>query len=81
MVMSINIMVFWIVTPCSLILKYLCSRGTCCLHLQEGDGRWRQQVISKCWYLSAELHSITFQKTVMLTLLPVLQGKVAYGTC
>jgi hypothetical protein len=39
-----------------------CS-GTC-LHLQSWNWRWKQQVIPKCWY--PWLHSVTYQKTVLL---------------
>jgi hypothetical protein len=32
---SINIIVFWDVTPCSLLDSNLRFRGTCCLHVHE----------------------------------------------
>jgi hypothetical protein len=34
MVMIVQIVVFWDVTPCSLVGGYQCLGGTCCLHLQ-----------------------------------------------
>jgi len=29
--------VFWVVTPYSVIVKHQCFKGSCCLHLQEVD--------------------------------------------
>jgi hypothetical protein len=34
----INLAVFWVVAPCSLIEAYRCFKGTCCPHHQ-GDNR------------------------------------------
>jgi len=29
-----QVKVFWVVTPCSVVVGYQCLRGPCCLHLQ-----------------------------------------------
>jgi hypothetical protein len=58
----VKIMVFYDVTPCSLVDRYQYSRGTCCLH-HHPPWRWRQQILPKCWYLSTQQHSVISQKT------------------
>jgi hypothetical protein len=30
---KIQVEVFWVVTPCSVVVGYQCFRGPCCLHL------------------------------------------------
>jgi hypothetical protein len=37
--MNVQITVFWDVIPLSLVARYQCFRGTCCLHLQDPEGR------------------------------------------
>jgi len=37
MVVVIQIEVFWVVMPCSVVVGYQNFRGLCCLHLQEGS--------------------------------------------
>jgi len=32
--MRIQVAVFWVVTPCSVVVGYRCFGGPCCLHLQ-----------------------------------------------
>jgi hypothetical protein len=31
---TIQVEVFWVMTPCSDVVEYQCFGGTCCLHLQ-----------------------------------------------
>jgi hypothetical protein len=30
--------IFWVVTPCSVVVGYQCFGGSCCLHLQDEYG-------------------------------------------
>jgi len=69
MVVRIQAKIFWVVTPCSIVVGYQCFGGLFCLHLKGevngmGKGwRQRQQGPPKCWYIIATLHGITTQKT------------------
>jgi hypothetical protein len=51
--MNIKIMVFWDVTPCSLVDRYQNFGKTWCFH---------HEVPSKCWCPSSKLQSIISQK-------------------
>jgi len=44
------------------------DRGACCLRLQSW---WRQKVSVTHWYCSTRLHSVTHQKTVIFTWIPI----------
>jgi hypothetical protein len=33
-IMNIHFQIFWVVTPCSVVVRYHCFGGPCCLHLQ-----------------------------------------------
>jgi hypothetical protein len=68
-------MEFWDVIPHNLVDRYQHFERSCSLHLLDRrvtptllPWRWRQQVPLKFWYLSTKLHSITFQKTIILIL-------------
>jgi hypothetical protein len=37
--------VFWVVTPCSVVVRYQCFRGTCNLHLQGEVARMAENII------------------------------------
>jgi len=52
---NIKIMIFWDMTSCSLVtnLKWL--------------WRWNLHIPLKCWYPSAQLHSVIFQKTMSIS--------------
>jgi hypothetical protein len=54
-------LVFWVVTPCGLVGRYLHFRRTNCLHLQ--PWRLRQDVPLKSRYLPTSPHDVTDQKT------------------
>jgi hypothetical protein len=57
MVVKIQVMVFWVMTLCSVVVEYQYFGGSCCyLHLQAEDGN------SKSWYLTAMIHGVTTQK-------------------
>jgi len=47
---GIKVNVFWVVTPCSVVVGYRCFRGSCC----HGP--------LKCWYATTTLHGIATQK-------------------
>jgi len=38
MAVNIEVEVFWVVTPCNVVVGYQRFRGPCCLHLQGEDG-------------------------------------------
>lgn len=74
MVVNIKIMVFWNVLLCSLVGRHQNFRGTCCLNLHGRSvgvtllsWRWRQQLLSKYWYLSTRLCGITSQNSILTT--------------
>jgi hypothetical protein len=63
---TIKIALFLGVLPCSLVDRYQCSGGKCCL-LHQGRRvshfllrRWGQQVPPKHWYPSTKLCSVTY---------------------
>jgi hypothetical protein len=56
--MKVQVMVFWVVTPCSDVVGYQRFGGSCRLHGQEMS----QQDPPKRWY-STSLHGVTLQKT------------------
>lgn len=73
MVVSIKIMVFWNVLPCSVVCGYRYSRGMCCLCLKVTSltkvscALKRETAHSfQTRQLSAKLQGSTFQKTVIL---------------
>jgi len=51
----LDVVVFWVATPYSVVFGYQHFRGPYCLHLQHGP--------LKCWYPSTSLHVVTTQKT------------------
>jgi hypothetical protein len=53
---NFHVEVFWVLTPCSVVLGYRRFRGPCCLHLQSSPWRWRQ-------HGSPTLHGVRTQKT------------------
>jgi hypothetical protein len=55
--MKIHVEVFWIVTPCGIVVGYQRFGGPCCLHLQG------EMKAPKRWYPSTTLHGVTTQKT------------------
>jgi hypothetical protein len=57
---SIQVDVFWDVTPCSVVVGYQRFRGTFCL-----DRHWRRRQHGplKRWYPTTTLHGVTSQKT------------------
>jgi len=38
MVMKIQVVVFWVMTPCSDVVAYQCFGGPCCLHVHPEAG-------------------------------------------
>jgi hypothetical protein len=42
-VLMFRVEVFWVVTPCSVVVGYQCLRGPCCLHLQ-GEMKLKMEV-------------------------------------
>jgi hypothetical protein len=50
-------MLFWVVTPCSLVCRYHRFGGTYCIPLQ--PWRWRYYVSSERWNLPTSLHEST----------------------
>jgi len=59
-ILMFQVEVFWVVTPCIVVVGYQSFGGPCCLHLQ-GDGR--QHGSPKRWRPTTTLHGITTQKT------------------
>jgi len=54
-----HVEVFWVVTPCSVVVGYQCFRRRCCLHLQgevTSPWRWRQHGITVSRSRSCEAH-------------------------
>jgi hypothetical protein len=69
---GIALLLFWDVTPCSLVDRYQHIGGTCCLHLHVRrvtlvPWRWRHRVCPKRWYLSTKLHGVALQNTLFIT--------------
>jgi hypothetical protein len=52
-----QVKVFWVVTPCSVVVGYQCFRRPCCLHLQS-CGLWRRVVLWQDTNVS-EVHATT----------------------
>jgi hypothetical protein len=55
-VMMIQVEVFWVVTPCSVVVGYQCFRGPCCLQgevtrMEKIRHRYRPRLKrgSRCW--------------------------------
>jgi hypothetical protein len=70
-VISLKIFIFLDVTSCSFVDNYRSFGRTCHLDLQRRSllllpWRWMLQIHPKHLYLSARLHSVTSQKTVVL---------------
>lgn len=74
---TVNTTGYTVLVLCSLIEMQQCIEETCNLHLQ-GERRQRKQVHPIFQYLCTRLHSITFQKTVIITLLLYLIIKDVY---
>jgi hypothetical protein len=53
---QIQIEVFWVVMPRSVVIGYERSGGPCCFHLQNAGAL-------KCWYPTTTLDSVITQKT------------------
>jgi hypothetical protein len=60
---TISIMVFWVVTPCVFVDRYLRFGETQCLHFH--SWRWKQYVAPKHWYLPTCPQGVTTQKTTI----------------
>jgi hypothetical protein len=58
------IVIFWNVTPCSVVDSYWCFGGTAASIFRSSF----HQVHPKCWYLSTRLHFVASQKIVISTL-------------
>ena len=53
--MTVQIVSFWVMSPCSAIDGYLHFGGTCCFHLQDGSEDGSQQSRMKLWQLRMRL--------------------------
>jgi len=45
-IQTFQVVIFWVVTPCTDVVQYQCFRGPCCLHLQgevNGAGKGTQK--------------------------------------
>jgi len=65
---TIQVVVFWVVMPCSVVVGYHCFGRPCCLHFKGEDSfisLWnqRQHGPLKCLYPTTSLHYVTTQKT------------------
>jgi len=56
MAVKIQVKVFWVLTPGSVVVGHQHFRGTCYLHLHPADG-------GSMWYPTTALHGITTYKT------------------
>jgi hypothetical protein len=63
---KIQVEVFWVVTPCSVVVGYQHFGGPCCLHLQE-----------ERWHPTTTLHGVIPQKDLDLTY--QLLREIKYG--
>jgi len=59
-VMKIQVMVFWVVTTCGVMVGYQCFGGPCCL-----QGKVHSAP-PKHWYPTVSLHGVITQKTTAL---------------
>jgi len=62
--MKIQIVVFWVVMPCSDVVGYRRFGGPCCLHLHHSSsalGRWRRQGPPKSDYLASQLRKLRLE--------------------
>jgi len=56
--------VFWVVSPYSVVIGYQSFRGLYCFLLQLlHPWRWRQHGSSECWYPTTTLRGTATQKT------------------
>jgi hypothetical protein len=55
----IQVRVFWVVMPCSVVVEYQSVRGPCCLTSSWG---WRQRGPLKRWYPTTTLQGVRTQK-------------------
>jgi hypothetical protein len=69
--MTFIVEVFWIVTPCSVVVGYQNFRG------QSSPRRWRQHVPPKRWYPTTTLHGVTTQMTSTGNITAVKATKLA----
>jgi len=60
--MKIQVMVFWVVTPCSYVVGYQ-RFGACSSETLVSPWKWRQQGPPKHRYTSPSLHSTSTHKT------------------
>jgi hypothetical protein len=65
--MIFQVEVFWVVTPCSVVVGYQRFRGSCCRHLHGPLERW---------YPTTTLHGFTTQKTSTLNITSVKASKL-----
>jgi hypothetical protein len=61
---KMSMLVFWVVTPCGLAVRYQRLRGTYCLHLQ--GWKWRKYVAPKRCYPPLSPQGVTTQKINMV---------------
>jgi hypothetical protein len=65
MAVIFQVQVFWVVTPCSVVVGYQRFAGLRCLHLQ-GDGSSTD--LCNLLYPSTTLHDVTIQKSSKILL-------------
>jgi len=65
---KIKVEVFWLVTPCSVVVGYQRFRGPCCLHLHP----------LKRWYPTTTLNGVTNQKTSTWNVTSVKAPKLSF---
>jgi hypothetical protein len=58
--------VFWIVTPCRVVVRYQRFKGPCCLHLQ-GEVKMGGRKSSEPMYSTTTLQCVATQKTSTLS--------------
>jgi hypothetical protein len=59
---KILVEVFWVVTPCSVVVGYQRFGGPFCLHLQGEVEDGGSTILQKRWYPTTTLHGVTNQK-------------------
>jgi len=63
---------FWDVSLCGLVKTYQHLGGSYCLYLWDSCvQRWRQQILSKCWYITMQLCGITPRRTYLDIIQPL----------
>jgi hypothetical protein len=69
---------FWIVTLCSVMVRYQRFRGPYCLHLQRFRCLCCPHGTLKLWYPSTSLHGVTIQKSFICIFSAVKTSKLAF---